>query len=485
MHRHRSDSRISEDAEEEHRAPSKPVVMDTYNTDGQTALHAAIANGHHNIVDLLLQHGADINAEVKSKDFDTSSLLLACQKGDVLMAELLLRHGAKDKDNKCFVTTQLSQDHEIMTTLLKYKSSKELVYSINKACMTDSYMKAQSDQDVVESFDSCSLTYRTKFPTSAVAINWQNLASLSTFDQSWLETAALFHNDNMQAVSPWILYAITKIDMSSNSFTEFPDLLLTLPSLRSLMMSHNDIAAFPDEPIYSVSDLKASLLEELIIDHNRLKNLPPYLFKLPCLTRLVVSHNKIKEICVEYLYSQSLVALDLSDNLLEYLSSPLVMMRPAYRPPTSSLSLTSGSSLRESYSSIDSMFRERSLTVDSGDTMTVESDFMDMDVNPCNHWQSKVKVTNFLADSPTKQHTGLKYLNLSSNKLTELPDCFPCFFPKLETLILSHNKLTTMGSIAYYPMELSYLDLSNNLMKTLGFSEEMCPLDAQMCYNKV
>lgn len=62
------------------------------NQSGWTALHYAAATGHLQIVAVLLEHRADLNALSPNH---TTPLMMAARKGNVSVAELLLKEGAR------------------------------------------------------------------------------------------------------------------------------------------------------------------------------------------------------------------------------------------------------------------------------------------------------------------------------------------------------------------------------------------------------
>lgn len=103
---------------------ANPSVIRRRDPNGNTVLHGACASGHSRVVEMLLEHGADVNATnnngrsplhtaVAEGSRDTAQLLLkrgakvdardwngwtplyeACAKADVGTARLLLQHGA-------------------------------------------------------------------------------------------------------------------------------------------------------------------------------------------------------------------------------------------------------------------------------------------------------------------------------------------------------------------------------------------------------
>jgi len=65
--------------------------MNELDNDGWTALHYAVSGGHVEVCEALIKFGADL--EVQLPDLSTP-LMLAADEGNLLLARLLLRHGA-------------------------------------------------------------------------------------------------------------------------------------------------------------------------------------------------------------------------------------------------------------------------------------------------------------------------------------------------------------------------------------------------------
>ncbi|HEU4403410.1 MAG TPA: ankyrin repeat domain-containing protein, partial [Candidatus Polarisedimenticolia bacterium] len=73
-----------------------PGLVRGYSHDGWTALHLASFFGHLEVVDLLLEHGADVNARSRSERFARSNTPLhaAAANGRTEVAGRLLAKGA-------------------------------------------------------------------------------------------------------------------------------------------------------------------------------------------------------------------------------------------------------------------------------------------------------------------------------------------------------------------------------------------------------
>lgn len=62
--------------------------------DGSTPLHCATWKGHQEIVALLLEAGADVNAQNSNEPWGTTPLHAAAHANQAAIAQLLIEHGA-------------------------------------------------------------------------------------------------------------------------------------------------------------------------------------------------------------------------------------------------------------------------------------------------------------------------------------------------------------------------------------------------------
>ncbi|KAL0123619.1 hypothetical protein PUN28_005854 [Cardiocondyla obscurior] len=80
----------------------KGVFVDATDSAGYTALHYATRAGHIDVCEILLNHGAKVDA--CTRGMKATPLHRAASKGHVQIVELLLRHGAtsnlKDEDSR-------------------------------------------------------------------------------------------------------------------------------------------------------------------------------------------------------------------------------------------------------------------------------------------------------------------------------------------------------------------------------------------------
>lgn len=71
-----------------------PTLISARDTDGSTPLHCATWKGHEGLVEVLLKHGADVNATNNNDHWGTTPLHAAAHGNQRAIAELLIAHGA-------------------------------------------------------------------------------------------------------------------------------------------------------------------------------------------------------------------------------------------------------------------------------------------------------------------------------------------------------------------------------------------------------
>ncbi|KAB1269402.1 Leucine-rich repeat serine/threonine-protein kinase 2 [Camelus dromedarius] len=155
-------------------------------------------------------------------------------------------------------------------------------------------------------------------PLSLKELKILNLSKnhISSLSEDFLETCpkveSLSARMNFLVAMPFLPSSMTSLKLSQNRFTCVPEAILSLPHLRSLDMSSNDIQYLPG-PVH----WRSLNLRELLFSHNRISVLD--LSEKACawsrVEKLHLSHNKLKEIPPEIGCLENLTSLDVSYNL--------------------------------------------------------------------------------------------------------------------------------------------------------------------------
>lgn len=408
--------------------------------------YIAVKNQHLQIVEKLAASGAKFDLTAREKDVEFSVLLkLALDNRDLLMLDKLLSIGVQDVNNFVFEEAVRSNS-EFIAHFLKYKASEDKANHINKKLMKQEYLLTAGGN--TEKLSSTDPKYKQIFPTESVNLRWQNLKVLSTVEPSWLTRAVNMLNQPLLTLNERIpLFAVTRVDVSHNKLTMVPIALLKLPSLYTLIVSHNKITEFPSQVNF---DLDCQFLEELNVQHNHLQTIPTYIFTLPRLRVLNASHNKIQELPVSLWQSVYLKTIDFSHNDIESLPKPVASTgrkESEDNQPDDRDSLTFENDQSESSTDSHVTFHE---------------------VKRSNHWTDSVLICDEAVTAAENHKKGLKTLKLGYNHMKTFPEFLSCCCPQLENLEMQKNELTEIGNLGAYPKLLKMLDLSQNKIESMG-----------------
>ena len=220
-------------------------------------------------------------------------------------------------------------------------------------------------------------------------------------------------------------HQVTSVNLSDTRLSSLSIKLFRL-DVYKLNLQNNELSSLP---LANASrGYWPNRLQELNVSYNLLESLPKELFDLPCLETLNVSHNPMKLLPEKWRNAKSLKVLDVSYTSLENLSL-----------------------------NIDNEFVLQ--TMESAATLPNSAK-----VKPV-HGKRSTAIADPITSKVVKTDSLLKCLNASYCKIAAFPKLLAYFFPKLEILNISNNKLKSCCAINELPISLQELDISNNLLR--------------------
>lgn len=471
--------------------------IDTMTLRGRTAFHEAARLGHLEVMEVLLQAGADINAFMRPAldvtiNTDLTALVQACLMSRIDIVRFLLQHGATDARLKALSRTLRIPHDDVAGLLLCYNGGVQVV-STNEGSRSGKKKTPEKENPIV-----------------MLDLSW-NSKNLSYVRKEWLQlaTTEITRPSNSQ------LCAISQLDISSNNLKEVPIGIFQLPHLTELDMSRNRISFLPVLPNERNGGWTCHKLNHFEINVNQLTSLPPCLFSLRELKEFYANSNKIKEVPIAVWTAPCLRKLYLNRNELEVVHTSY----PSCGSPS-----TSGSPIAGSVNMVGSFADNASSLPDSGyagsqpsfanvfrpdfrqDTGGLEYSGRRKTLSSFPFASTKTSVTQRRGTTiipRTKLHTQafvsrrfesfndkaleeedyseletsesvdeesgfvpLEVLDFSHNKLTSVPAGLSCLAPKLTKLLISHNYIRSLGQISDYPPEIEQLDASSNELHT-------------------
>lgn len=449
---------------------------------GRTAFHEAAKINHFEIMEALLDAGADINAVMRpyldrTANADLTALVTACMANDVDTVRFLLRHGATDARGKALGRS------------IKFKKDKVigLILAFNNNVLATSEDHNVLPNDMAAYYDD----------KIFLDLNW-NSKGLPYLSEEWLKMAII---ESPHPRSEFCV--ISEIDVSSNALQEVPLALFQLEELLSIDLSRNKISRLPLNE--DGSGWNCPLLRSVDLHNNVITELPACLFCLPKLKELTASENQLTHVPIEMWTAPKLKHLRLGRNqIVELPSKPINLLfnSPELLPQTPSelspadVNIVPYDATSE-VASPDVIVHQRSPhTMESSlsnvsfaftSSMYVSNSQISMDSRPRTAKRKHSSTTSYanrltsrrqmvfqglLSDdigeletphyNPEEDNSVLEILDVSCNKLTKVPFGLSCLAPKLKKLNISGNQIENLGHIIDYPSELEVLDACNN-----------------------
>lgn len=451
---------------------------------GRTAFHEAAKINNFEIMEVLLDAGADINAVMRpyldrSANADLTALVTACMSNDVDTVRFLLQHGATDARGKALGRSIKFRKDNVIGLILAFNNN--VVATSEDRNVLPSDMLAYYDDKIL------------------LDLNW-NSKGLPYLNEEWLKMA-IIESPHPQAE----FCAISEIDVSSNSLQEVPLAIFQLEHLLSMDLSRNKITALPlgkdgfgwNCPLLRSVDLHNNLitelpvclfwlpkLKELTASENQLVYIPIEMWSAPKLKQLRLGHNQIIELPTkpinllfnspELLPQTPNESSPADVNVFSYdpvseVSSPDINVLKANQSPqhldssfsnlTSSMYVTSTTQvLMMESKSATRVTKRRSSTSNYGSNRLTSRRLLAFQ-DPLNDGTEELETPHY---NPEEDTSVLEILDISCNKLTKIPFGLPCLVPKLKKLNLSGNQIENLGHVIDYPPELEVLDACNN-----------------------
>jgi Leucine-rich repeat (LRR) protein/ankyrin repeat protein len=462
---------------------TEAIGIDVSTLKGRTAFHEAARKKHYDVMELLLQAGADINAFMSmdldpTANTDLTALVQACLMDEPETVRFLLRHGAKDARLKALSRSLKAKLFHVAGILLCYNNQVRKVSA-----------------DVAKA-----LSLSTEGSKTFLQVMW-NSKQLKEVHKEWLDSVSYELKDQDHSCY------IAQLDLSSNQIRELPIEVFKLPYLTNLDISRNEVECLPYEEGKCSGGWSCVRLSVLEAVKNQLTYLPRCLFHLKELKEINACNNKITTVPASIWLAPKLCKVYLSGNQIEVFPTP---RRDSVSLDDQSWSVSDSPSRSSSFSPTnlsgsavsDSGYRSDVHNVFmQGDSISVEVEsnqrerrpslfpYTHSNLHTMEHREQHTILTQAVVSRRLESfHDGnmeveeleeledvrlgegeeeplkLEVLDLSSNSLTEVPANLCCLTPKLTKLNLSKNHIKVLGSINNFPPNLEFLDVSYNAL---------------------
>ncbi len=476
--------------------------IDSITLRGKTAFHEAARLGHFEIMEVLLQAGADINSYMRPMldetiNTDLTALVQACLMNRTDIVRFLLQHGATDARLKALTRTLRVPYDNVAGLLLCYNGGLQVTSGDEPTSHSRRRAKPKPKDP--------------NAPALVVNVSW-NSKNIAYIRKEWLDLAAV-----ELLVSKDMTSAISELDVSSNRLTSLPIAVFQLPYLTQLDVSRNKLNELPSDPEEPNNGWSCHKLQRIQLNSNNLPTLHASLFALPELKEINANQNEIRELPMAMWNAPKLQKLSVNRNLLERLPAPVdwepdstadVLTSPSEGQTGLSENITSTPTTGDS-GYIDSELSGSELhglrgfrygledTTDRsyehrrrksmplilfekrrGSTMTRSMGLTRTKSSAPEHtfcsriyenfYDTNIKVEEIedIESEGGADEDGVTFpledLDISRNQLVVVPPGLSCLAPKLHKLNVSFNKIRTLGQVNDYPIDLETLDVCNN-----------------------
>ncbi|MDP2435899.1 MAG: leucine-rich repeat domain-containing protein, partial [archaeon] len=243
---------------------------------------------------------------------------------------------------------------------------------------------------------------------------------------------------------------LATLSLAHNALTSLPRTLSTLKQLTQLNLAHNQLDGLSDV-IGSCQQLR-----HLNVAHNKLRRLPATLGDLRLLTELLVEGNPIENVPPALLQQQD--GGGHAEGILGHLRSQKHSSRRL-----SALHMTAVGGVDFRAEQLAAFPYEECMSIIRLDPQCAGFTALHLGHNLI---QAIDEGEFFAVFGRSQLRTMLKHLDMSHNRLAEVPRAFS-YFKCLEHLNLSHNNLTSVPSTLATLESLGHLDLSYNCLTKL------------------
>ena len=374
-----------------------------------------------------------------SCDIYVTPLVDACAYGSKAIVELLLQHGAVDKDGLACRICRFLKNFDLEQMVLSYHCTYDVIN-------TDQQKKKPGTEPSL----GLELQWNSK---NLPACNRAWLSERITYFTTQVSTESISKSVSVSAECGDIRLAvhdyssIKVVNLSENNLSEVPLELFCLPNVIEINLSHNKVTTLPvnqhtclNTQLYGWDCMR---LEVLNLSYNGLTELPSCIWMLPNLREIHGQVNRLSTIPVPSSeediskISNSLDQINISKNRLELLPVIVWIANSLKELDLSDNHLNISGLNFPSWQVFKGSIREYEHK---------DSESLAMRYHTHVHSKSVSKSNEVLSFGFTRNieffewnYSSLQKLVISNNHLTEFPEALPCVAPNLQELDVSNN----------------------------------------------